>query len=253
MGKWFRLFAVLLAGSIFFLTGMSVPPVNTSKDISIYIVPHPDDEVLTYSVPIENDLRAGKKVYLVLLTAGEGSSALKRINERVEPDLTVEQFAQARIHDFRIAAEKLGVPRSHQFVHRIKGTVIQVKQAQLKTLVIYYAKKFPNATFHGMSAVDVHPEHRMIGIVLNDLYRKGIIKQKRTYSSIYMARFSGKPLPAGRDLFLNFFLDADKIDDALNVYETWDPDNGFYATGYYSVPAQFQAMHDEKKTRLSSK
>lgn len=86
MGKCFRLFVVLLAGSIF-LTGMSLPSVNSSNNVSIYFVPHPDDEVLTYSVPIENDLRAGKKVYLVLLTAGEDSIALRRINERVEPDL----------------------------------------------------------------------------------------------------------------------------------------------------------------------
>lgn len=52
----------------------------TAENWVIYFVPHPDDEALTFSVPIMNDIGAGKKVKLVLLSHGEESIAREVVN-----------------------------------------------------------------------------------------------------------------------------------------------------------------------------
>ncbi|SEN61721.1 PIG-L family deacetylase [Lihuaxuella thermophila] len=253
-------------------------PVDSGSNVVVYLVPHADDETLTFSVPVVNDIRAGKKVYMVLLSAGAGSSARETLNGKYDIEshdsdkagepkycnwhkryhdpilenyhvdwLTRYEFGQARIHEFYKAGIALGVPKARLKVHLLDQFTYDAVKAVIRT----HARLFPNAEFKSMSRLDGHSEHAMLGRVLDDMYaRKEIKKRQTNFISIYTDRFSGKIVP-GYKIYPTHTTDRTKVIQALNVYKTWNPPAGDYAIGYHSVPAQFDSMLNQTYTKVS--
>lgn len=210
------------------------------RQISVYYVPHPDDELLSYGVPIRNDLHAGKVVYLVLFTHGEGSSTiLKVVNQVVKPKLTRTQMGLARVREFMRSTEDLGIDSNHKDVYDPQQQ--SEKRALIRKIALYFENNFPNVTQNGLSRYDVLPDHADTGTVLDELYKEGKIKHKRIFASIYMSRFAKHRL-TGTKILPTYPSDDLIFDKAIFDYMHWDPHHGWYACGYISVHNQFNAF-----------
>lgn len=165
--------------------------------------------------------------------------------------LTKAEFGQARINEFYLAAQELGIPRSN-----VKTSIIpngQFTYDSVKSIILTYSRLFPNAQFKTFSAVDLHIDHAISGKVLNDLHAEGRVKQPQTnIVSIATDRFSDTVVP-GYKLYLTDSADKVKLQNAVNrVYKGWDPKNGVYGLGYHSVPTQFDALLNDTYTKIAA-
>ncbi len=256
--------------------------VDASTNVVVYFVPHADDEVLSYGVPILNDMRAGKKVYLVLLSPGEDSQARVVVNgktdEEVPPPiktvycnwhkkyhnpvtenyqdthLTKIEFGQARIKEFLKVGKELGIPSTQLKTSIIPNDIFTYNS--VKSIVLSYDRLFPNASFKGFSSVDYHPDHAMVGKVLNDLYKSKQINKPTTILSILTDRHINTTYTVqvpGYKVYLTNSADKTKIVNSINrVYKAWDPTNGVYGLGYHSVPQQFDAIVNDTYSKITS-
>ncbi|SFI60259.1 PIG-L deacetylase family protein [Thermoflavimicrobium dichotomicum] len=230
------------------------PPQSRGDDGTktvIYYAPHADDEVLTYGIPIINDIRDGKNVVLVLLSQGEVSKALHNINRRLKKKITREEFAKARVREFHRAASILGVKAENQYDYKLKNMDFDHKE--LQHIILFFEKKYPHAIHKGMSIYDYHKDHADVGRALLTLKLQGKIQHYVTYASIYTDRLNKNRIPShrisGRIIHLRTYSDALILDRAIQVYKDWDPENGWYACGYLSVPRQFKLLQYRKYTK----
>ncbi|MFC7441145.1 PIG-L family deacetylase [Laceyella putida] len=261
--------------------------IDSSSNVAVYLVPHADDEVLSFGVPILNDLRAGKKVYMVLFSPGEDSIAREVINGKADEEtvssaykpgdpvrcawharyhdpvaegylhghVTKEEFGQARIDEFYLASQEMGVPRAN-----LKTSILpngQFTYDSVKSIILTYDRLFPNAQFKTFSSVDLHVDHALIGKVLDDMYAEGRINKPQTnIVSIATDRFHShgdETEVPGYKLYLTDSADKVKLQNAVNhVYKGWDPHNGVYGLGYHSVPAQFDALLADTYTKIAA-
>jgi hypothetical protein len=221
----------------------------------IYYCPHQDDETLSYSVDILNQLAVGRRVIVVLYTNEPDSTAQKAINgesysrfwqgthnpskEGYAP-LTDEQFKQTRMNEFRSACYQLGVAPADVIV----DISPQVDLTVLKKLIIKYEMMYPGASHKAMSYYDEFPSHAVSGKALNVLYNEGVVAN----ASFFISRYNWqKPNPG-----VIFTATADQvktIKHAAEPYRAWNPLAGAYAYGFHSVPGQFKAYlaHPQNK------
>jgi LmbE family N-acetylglucosaminyl deacetylase len=222
-----------------------------NKPIAVYYVPHPDDEVLTYGVPIRNDLNAGKVVYLILFTHGEGSAIITKLNKMVSPKkITPREIGVSRVREFLYSADALGIDSTHRDIYDPGKKNFKI--GLVKQIALYFESLSTDVTHNGMSQMDVLQEHSMTGKVLNELYKEGKIKKKNTYASIYMSRFAKKQVK-GKHIKLKNHKDEHYIESAIMTYNRWDPNNGWYACGYISVSEQFESLDAHKYSVLTPK
>lgn len=241
---------------------------NHQKNVVIYLTPHADDEVLTFGVPIRNDLARGYQVYVLLLSKGEKSIARDVVNGHFDHQsfhpymagqrqrcgfhqkvhipsaegympLDIESFGNARVREFFHATTALGVPKKNQFVYTLQNGHFGAKE--LKMIIRDWQKLFPNATFITMSEHDVQRDHAQVAKVVNEEYQQKVIRFKRNYASIatrmhksWVNQYPKTPLIDQQD--------QSYILKAIDVYKTWNPEKGFYALGYHSVASQFEYL-----------
>lgn len=240
---------------------------NRNRNVVIYLVPHADDEVLTFGVPIRNDLQQKKEVYVLLLSKGELSQARDVVNGYYDHEsnhpymagkvqwcklhqrlhipsaegyapLSVEAFGQARVKEFIRATADLGVPKQNTFVYELQHG--HFGNTPLIFIIKDWLKLFPNATFVSMSEIDVQRDHAQVGKVLNRLHQQNIVKFKRNYASVatrmkfhYLkSKYPSFPLISKKD--------HAHIIKAIDVYRIWEPHKGHFALGYHSVETQFE-------------
>ncbi|RAL23206.1 PIG-L deacetylase family protein [Thermoflavimicrobium daqui] len=244
----------------------------------IYFSPHADDEMLTYSVSILNDIRDGKKVHLVLISDGDRSFAREMINGKYDYEslhferagkkvfckihhtyhdpekekykdgwLSRFEVGQARIREFYKAAEFMGVPQERVEVFTLKNDKYTVNE--VRSIIRLYVERYPHAEFKTMSKFDKHPDHAKLGKVLEEFYLAKKIKKPTFFLSNYMARFSKKHL-VGHRVYLKDSADRNKVKQGLNVYRTWKPQEGWYGLGIHSVPSQFESMYKNPYTMI---
>jgi LmbE family N-acetylglucosaminyl deacetylase len=245
--------------------------VSPSQNVVIYFSPHADDEVLTFGVPILNDIRAGKKVYLVLMSPGSHSFAREALNGAYDKEsnrsqlagkivkdglyrvihnpykehykdgwLTRKKFGEARIREFYLSAAAFGIPRSQVQVFHVENDHFLYRQ--VLGIFYLYAKRFPDATFKTMSIKDVHPDHAMCGRVLDDLLKEHVIKHGVNYVSITTDRIKKVKIPGSHKVYLTNPADKTKLFKTIKAYNTWDPKHGYYAIGFHSVAVEFHLL-----------
>lgn len=254
-------------------------PIDAGSNVAIYLIPHPDDESLTFSIPMLNDIRAGKRVYLVLFTSGTGTVARDTVNgvydeESTDPNhkpgdrkycswhhryhdpvaehyldkhLTTARTGELRLEEFHNSVVALGIPLSRVQIIPLNHFTYDSVRAVMRMQI----HLFPNAQFKSMSRLDFHPQHALMGRVLDDLYANGEIKGgKVNFVSIGTDRFTTIKVPSYK-MFLTNPSDAQRILNSIDAYKLWDPQHGHYALGYHSVGSSFESLSKDMYTKVS--
>jgi LmbE family N-acetylglucosaminyl deacetylase len=191
---------------------------------AVYYSPHADDEALSMGGSMLASIENGDEVAVVLLSKGKASAARNHVNNRLEkeekPALSVEEFGEARVKEFKKSAEALGIDPKNIFIYDLPdGNILKEDVSKIMEKM---NKQFPNASHHAMSYKDPHRDHAASGQALKDLVEKGAISSGYFYLAV----------PDGL---------AEKYRESLSSYNIWDPDNGFYAIGYTSVDTYFHS------------
>lgn len=245
---------------------------SMSKNIVVYFNPHADDEVLTFGIPILNDIQQKKRVYIVLLSPGEDSIARDVVNGHYDHEsyhpymagkpewcnlhkrfhnplsegykpLTQLQFGRERVNEFLRAATLLGVPKNHLFYYKLQNGHFGYQH--VRVIMKEWASMFPNATFKTMSKRDVHIDHAVLGEVMNQLRQKGFLRRTVHYGSI--ATVMAQKVNKVKKIRLQQKKDFKRLKGAIHVYGDWNPANHAFALGFHSVATQFEFFQKHMK------
>jgi N-acetylmuramoyl-L-alanine amidase len=248
--------------------------LRTSNRPVVYIVPHQDDEILSYGIDIRNELSKGRDVHLVLLSKGEESGARDIINgtydfesyapylagQRVkcqwhntyhDPSkeryyhgrLSPDEFGDARTDEYYRASKALGVKPENihtEFISRGSYDGVNVRNVIEK-----YLASYPDADIRAFSWVDGHSAHALIGRTLRGMQEEGYIQRYRAQYlvSIYTDRFYSVSMPVQTiKIHLNNQADKNFLTNAISEYKRFEPAKGIYAVGYHSVTSQFESL-----------
>jgi LmbE family N-acetylglucosaminyl deacetylase len=248
----------------------------------IYLVPHADDEILTYGVDILNSIRMGRQVQLILMSPSISSSVFDIINGRNSYGrpvfdrilhryhdpikekyqsgyLTRDKFGEARIREFQQASIELGVPASN-ITFAISNSL---NTNDISNIIRKEINMYPHAEFRTMSKEDFHPEHAILGKVLQTFVDSHQIEpsQVRYLISIYTDRFDKTcKQRLGNQAYFSLTkkevtehlinpLDKKRLQAGIDVYRKWDPSHGWYAIGLHSVADQFFSLEIKMYTK----
>jgi N-acetylmuramoyl-L-alanine amidase len=234
--------------------------ITPSSRSILYIVPHQDDEILSYGIDIRNELSSGRQVHVILLTRGEDSGAIKILNGEYychihskvhnpkaegykHGTLSADEFSNARTDEYNRALRALGVPESN--IHTDFVPNYQYYGSTVRPIIEKYLAAYPNADVRTFSGIDGHSAHALLGDVVNGMYKDGVLQryQAKYFVSIYTDRFSNLPLPM--PVIKNVMQkhsDIQFLKSAIGEYRRWDPVKGHYGVGYHSVQAQFDSL-----------
>lgn len=231
-----KLFTVLLLSFLLIFSLSPQSPVEASEHPVIYYIPHPDDEVLSFGLSIFSHLQAGKDVHLVLLTNGEAS----RVKHKLKMD--DQEFADARNREFRMSAQKLGVPKENlHFMNYADGRVLQ---SEMEYVIGEFEAAYPGASHKAFSWTDPHPDHANSGKALKALADRGVVSDARYHVKYQdVKRAPSRIIKTGYKSYYQPFIVA-----ASRVYQLNNPVIGMYGIGYQSVPKSFQFI---EKTPVS--
>jgi N-acetylmuramoyl-L-alanine amidase len=253
---------------------------DSSNSPVVYLVPHADDEVLSYAVDVRNMIKEGRQVYLVLLSQGEDSGArnvqngvydIENINavlfgkkvycpwhvkfhnpiteNYLHGHISREEFGKARVGDFFRATEALGVPKDHIVDEAL--LLSEYNSTNIQLIIEKYINRFPEADFRTMSKYDGHNHHALIGKTLETMEKQGLIGSQKTlyFISNFTDRFSNIKIPYKTyKVYLKNELDRKYILNGIQSYKDFYPQKGIYANGYHSVPSQFNSLERDMYT-----
>lgn len=201
--------AALLTGLVMALAGAGfyAPASAIPTDPAVFLVPHQDDEVLSYGASVKEHLLAGRDVHLVLLTDGSSSGECKRSRSGTygHPNFDAtdgvvgtytavdrEACATFRDQEFLNAASAM-----QNNVGNAVGTLTAVirtdrtqdgslSTAYVEAVVTEYVTLYPEASFKGMTYkesdhAEGHADHDVVGEALNNKYSDGTITDVRYY------------------------------------------------------------------------
>ncbi|MCM3691774.1 cell wall-binding repeat-containing protein [Neobacillus niacini] len=212
---------------------------DRSKPIIFYI-PHSDDELLAAGAGIDNFLNRGFDVKVVLLTKGKASAVYNQLLSQF-PDMTLEEFGEARVTEFKDSLSRLEVKENNIFVYDFPDS--ELTEEDVTSVILDFENRFPNAEHRAFSFEDINNDHRAIGIALNDLYWSGKVKNARFYISPYFDNrfikgFYIKPI------------NRSKVIDAIFAYKLFNPEEGRYSIGYRSVPYMFNQLEENPISKV---
>ena len=146
----------VLAALIMALTGAIAPvPATASAALgpAVFFTPHQDDETLFMGAAIIQHVRAGRKVYVVLLTNG-GASAVSSLY----PSRAV--FVAERDREFVAAVTHMGAIPVIPSGRAMDGTLTA---AYANWIMSGYYYAYPGVSLKTTSEYDVHPDHAAAG------------------------------------------------------------------------------------------
>lgn len=218
-----------------------------SNNTHVFLVPHPDDEVLSMGAGIIDLVEKGKDVHLILLTVGEGSSAINRVNERLSEEgldnIGVEEFVDSRIAEFREASRIMGVPSNNQYIYRLPDGGTNV--GDIEGIVKKYQEKLNPVQFHAISETDNHIDHKNAARSLKNLYADDVINTPMFY-------LSHRHYNSGRyDEVVTLTGNGEiKFKNACYAYKKWSPEEGRYGVGWMSVRESFENVLEYKMNKI---
>lgn len=237
---------LLLIVMLFFSNNLTLHAAEKKEEqkTTIFLVPHQDDELLTFGVAILSHLWSNHDVHLVLMTDGRASRARQAINNKLGNEIQLQQFVDARNNEFIRSAQILGVDKDNlHFVNYKDG---EITPTDVKKTISEFQEKYPNAAFKSISYLDKNNSHAAIGEGLQQMYDEGVVKDARFYLTFY--QFGIDPLPeTGFDEFQPHFQPL--IEASADVYCRWQPEFEWYAVGKHSVPRLIEEVKENPVSR----
>ena len=229
---------------------------------AIYLIPHQDDEPLTFGGDIQVHLSAGREVIVVLYTSGENSGLRDIINgltpsnfwggthnPTVEgyPLLSDQDLINYRTHEFISSCGAMGIKPANVHIRVIPSEELDTDgKGALRSLLLEYHLLYPNASFKVFSWKDTHPHHSYVGHALLDLYDEGVITDARFFVSRYHHN-SGWISVKTRTLTSE---ETKQIERSAMCYRAWNPASNSFALGYHSVSQQFANLLADPRSRI---
>ena len=212
----------------------------------LYFVPHQDDEILTFAGGILEDLAAGFDVQVVLCTDGRSSTAFQKLREE-DIALSLPGFIEERDKEFRDSLKALGVPDENIHIpeDRLVDRTVSYHEDRLREMMLRYIRAYPEARVCTETMLADHPDHAAIGQAAANLYREGEITSLRLYADSYDYTHD-RSLPTLHTVMAEPDEEAlARVAAACDVYQIYDPTNGRYAIGSYSVEERFFAVRED--------
>ncbi len=227
----------------------------TDQPVTIWHIPHPDDEILGMGGAIYESTLAGRRNIVVMYTVGE--SSLVRINLFIlalwrsvsEPSgsngvgsipLRSDDVARARLAETLSALSLLGVDEDSVIVVSLPDGAI-VPQAAL-AVMRELAERYPGAAHRTTSVFDPHVDHRNLARALYSLareYRDKGIELDVGFYRVYIYNSPSSWRAQSPGVLAVPVVDPDRKRQALDEFSVWDPDAGRFAIGVQSVRRLF--------------
>ncbi|MGM0853928.1 MAG: PIG-L family deacetylase [Bacillota bacterium] len=217
-----------------FLSGCTL--FENEPETSVFYAPHADDETLSLGPSILRQIDKGNEVAVVLLSHGEASQSIKKVNESLKeknlPTISKEEFGDSRVNEFRKSVEELGVKPENVFVYDLPDG--DMKEDEVMTIMKEINERYPEARHHALSYHDPHRDHAASGLALKQLVEEGTIQSALYYLPVQefenLKYDDTYPVPDGL---------SDEYSKSLDAYRIWEPAEGFYHIGYTSVEPYF--------------
>ncbi|MBP3950073.1 PIG-L family deacetylase [Bacillus suaedae] len=229
MKQKFYFFLLLL----FILTGCT-----NQHEHSIYYIPHPDDDILSFGPAILDDLKSNREVSIVLLTQGRASNAITLVNKQLEqegsPPISVDQFGEARVNEFRKSMHVLGLTDEQLHILDLPDGGLEVDA------VVDVIKQFNKDSIvqlhHAFTELDPHPDHAATGLALKQFQHS----TKDTLARFYIPIQEQGNIDSSKSNSIKDNETKGIYQKALDAYGVWEPENNLYSIGHLSVPTYFQ-------------
>lgn len=221
------LISAFLGGCTFF---------EKEPETSVFYAPHADDETLSLGPSILRQIYKGNEVAVVLLSHGEASKSIKKINENLReknlPPISKEEFGDSRVKEFRKSVEELGVKPENVYIYDLSDG--DIKEDEVMTIMKEMNERYPEARHHALSYHDPHADHATSGSALKKLVEDGTIQSALYYLPVqeFENLDYDDTYPVPDDL-------SEEYRKSLDAYRIWEPVDGFYRIGYTSVESYF--------------
>lgn len=245
---------VLIVAAVFHID--ATPLASSAEPITIWHIPHPDDETLGMAGGIHQAALEGRRNIVVFYTGGEASGVRASVNalrdawthEDAEAaewlaylPLKGSAFPNARMTETRAALQVLGVTDDDIIEVALRDGAITHRDAL--SVMRQLHEQYPEAAHRTTSIYDKHSDHRALARALLALEREvqaaGVemdIGFYRVYI-YYTAQAKRAELHRVRAMPVP---DPELKRKALAEFAVWDPSNGRFAIGMQSVPHLFQ-------------
>ncbi|MBB1511507.1 cell wall-binding repeat-containing protein [Tessaracoccus sp. MC1627] len=217
-------------------------PQGTPSEEAFYFVPHQDDELISMVGGISRDINAGRRIHVYLVNAGYWTGVKDLLCEQLNRCLTNEQITASRNAELLSALERMGVPASNVHFLYVQEELSDAATKVRSAVGNVVAKAGPTAHFRGMSWLDAHPSHYVVGYALRDAcVTEGLVDCLFFQSPLYQKRsealqYSPVVTPRGEVVAAPGWLVA----AAAAAYKEDYPTLGRHSIGWRSVPSQIR-------------
>ncbi len=212
---------------------------------AVFFIPHQDDETIGMAAAIAEHVKAGRQVFLELMTDGQSSKTRLQLDDGKTDALhagahvyalTTKQFSDARVLEFTDAAMRLGVTGIR--LNGIKDGTLAA--ADVKTRIDWWrVKSDKTLSLKGTASGDAsythhdsppgHPDHNAIW----DALVASKYDDVRGYL-VYVNASGAAAATPNQTIDLGTAECAAKTSVAT-AYKLWQPASSRYAIGYHSV------------------
>lgn len=267
--KYFK--RVMISLIVFIVTFSGIKIIGNYKSgegkTALFFIPHQDDEVLSFAVDITNQLDKGYDVHIILMTDGSASNYKNILNREIQCGLLAysnnpteegyelnnikvngfdeETFIKYRNAEFLSAVIDLGVKKQNIHIlekpekdrHLTKDNSIKI----MKKFLSMFPDAEINTFYYDSISGKRHKDHVVLGETAKELYDNGSIKTVKYYLEPYSYQnFKAERPKIGISTHKPNRKQKDRIVKALKEYCIWDPKNGKFAIGYYSMQNAFE-------------
>jgi LmbE family N-acetylglucosaminyl deacetylase len=215
---------------------------QASAATTVIFSPHQDDETISMGLALAKATYEGNPVVVVLVMDGEGSWTINAVNDRINPDITLDQFGAARVREMKAGLEHYG---EISFVHYGKYHDGTLTDEQAVGVIEHFNDLYPNGTFWTTSSFDNHPDHSAMGRALTSvavergLGRRAMEAVQSTRWSEGLAPYWLIPGSSGRV----------KVRGAVGEYRYWNPAQLRYSIGKFSASDLLEIAYSDTRTQ----
>lgn len=234
--------------------GSSVDVNNTSIEAIIggavkiqrkilYVNPHQDDEVLTMGLSLLRDATNNRKnTYLMLMTDGSKSYAIKLVNGRLKSEgrreISVTEMVNARNREMIDCFTRMNGDKNNIIINSYKN--LELKNEDVYREIEKFYNKYKNIELKTMA---VNEYDKSKGAIDHKACRDGSLnfaRNKNVKITLYSEN-GGKTMSITDN-------EKNKIIHAAKAYTVYNPSAGRYAVGYTSVKHMFSRFENNDFT-----